>query len=197
METLVLNRNFYAIQITDWRRALSLVYADHAMVVDEEYRAYDFESWKDVSAAMDGHPQGFVRTPSFRIAIPDVISLRAYDRLPPAQVKFTRRNIYEHYGYRCCYCGERFKTEMLNLEHIVPRSRGGKSDWDNVVTACVPCNTKKANRLPHEAGMALLIKPERPQWKGPGSILFRPGIEIRESWQKFVDSFYWNGELKA
>lgn len=202
MDTLVLNRNYYAIQITDWRRAFSLLYADAAHVVDQEYRSYDFESWREMSEEMsrsgetvsDRH---FIRTPTFRIVIPDVISLRAYDKLPPTQVKFTRRNIYEHYGYRCCYCGDRQRTDSLNLEHIIPRSRGGKSDWNNVVTACIPCNTKKGNRLPDEAGMKLLITPNKPKWKGPASLLFRPGYEIRESWQKFVDTFYWNGELKA
>lgn len=200
METLVLNRNYYAIQITDWKRAFSLVYSDAACVVDQDYRSYDFDSWRELSEELIQDPpadQAFIRTPSFQIAVPDVISLRGYDKLPPTQIKFTRRNIYEHYGYRCCYCGVRHKTDSLNLEHIIPRSRGGRSDWNNVVTACVPCNTRKANRLPSEAGMKLLITPSKPQWKGPTSLLFRPGAEIKESWQKFVDTFYWNEELKA
>jgi 5-methylcytosine-specific restriction endonuclease McrA len=197
VDTLVLNRNFYAIQITDWKRAFSLLYADNASVVDEEYRLYDFETWRELSAGLDEHPQGFIRTPTFRIAIPDVIQLRSYDRLPPMQVKFTRRNIYEHYGFRCCYCGEEYATESLNLEHIIPRSRGGRSDWNNVVTACIACNTHKANRLPDEAGMRLLIQPTKPRWKGPVSLLFRPGVEIRASWQKFIDTFYWDGELRS
>lgn len=204
METLVLNRNYYAIQITDWKRAFSLLYSDAAHVVDQEYRSYDFESWREFSESMPDSlpgespvPRFFINTPRFKIAVPDVISLRSYEKLPPAQIKFTRRNIYEHYGYRCCYCGHRYKTDSLNLEHIIPRSRGGRSDWNNVVTACVPCNTRKANQLPAEAGMRLLITPSKPAWKGPGALLFRPGVEIKESWQKFVDTFYWNGELRA
>jgi 5-methylcytosine-specific restriction endonuclease McrA len=196
METLVLNRNYFAIQITGWRRALSLVYADQAAVVDEEYRLYDFETWRALSREIGEHPEGLIRTPTFSIAVPEVILLKGYDRLPPLRVKFTRRNIYEHYDSRCCYCGRRFPTSAINLEHIVPKSRGGRSDWSNVVTACIACNTRKGNRLPDEAGMTLLIKPHRPRWRGPASLFFRPGLRIRASWQKFIDSFYWDGELK-
>lgn len=196
MDTLVLNRYFYAIQIAGWQRAFSLLYAGQASVVDEEYRTYDFESWKELSATMTQAPAGFVHTARYRIAIPDVIALRHYDRLPPMQVKFTRRNIYEHYGYRCCYCGKRFKTEDLNLDHILPRSRGGSSDWNNVVTACISCNTRKANRLPHEAGMQFKVPPSKPRWNGPAALMFRSGRQVRASWQKFIDTVYWDGELK-
>lgn len=197
METLVLNRHFYAIQITDWKRAFSLLYSDQARVVDDEYRLYDFATWQELSREMSSHPRGFVHTPGFRIAIPDVISLLAYDRLPPTQVKFTRRNIYEHYGNCCCYCGRPSSTENLNLDHIIPKSRGGRSDWANVVTACFPCNSRKANRLPAEAGMTLLVKPSRPRWRGPASLFLRPGVKWRASWQKFIDTCYWDGELKS
>lgn len=196
METLVLNRNFYAVQITDWKRAITLLFMDLATVVDEDYRVYDFETWKELSTEMDRSPQGFVHTAAFRLAVPDVIALKHYDKLPPLQVKFTRRNIYEHYDYRCCYCGERFKTDRLNLDHVVPRSRSGRTDWTNVVTACIGCNTRKANKLPEEANMALLIKPSKPRWRGPMSLMMRPGVRVRASWQKFIDSAYWNSELK-
>ena len=151
-DVLVLNRNFYAIQIADWRRALTLLYCDHARVVDDEYRTYNFEDWRELSQMMSKSPSGFVTTPTFRIAIPEVIALRRYDRLPVGEVKFTRRNIYGHYSYRCCYCGSKFATQELNLEHVLPRSRGGKTDWSNIVTSCMPCNLRKADRLPAEAG---------------------------------------------
>ncbi|MGH7193649.1 MAG: HNH endonuclease, partial [Candidatus Saccharimonadales bacterium] len=99
-DVLVLNRSFFAIQVIDWRRALSLVYLDHARVVDEDYRTYTFDDWRELSAMLSKEPAGFVQTPSFRIAIPDVISLRYFDGLPKSEVKFTRRNIYEHYNYK-------------------------------------------------------------------------------------------------
>ncbi|MFA5975222.1 MAG: HNH endonuclease [Elusimicrobiota bacterium] len=195
-DVLVLNRNFYAIHIADWQRALSLVYLDHARVVDQEYRTYSFDDWRELSKILENHPAGFVSTPTFRIAVPEVIALRTYDKLPVGDVKFTRRNIYEHYGYRCCYCGRRFGTPELNLEHVLPHSRGGKTDWSNIVTSCIPCNLKKADRLPVEAGMKLLIKPSKPKWRGSASLVFKAPFKIRASWQRFVDTVYWNTELE-
>jgi 5-methylcytosine-specific restriction endonuclease McrA len=195
-DVLVLNRNFYAVHITQWQRALSLLYLDHARVVDQEYRTYDFEDWRELSQMITNNPSGYVSTPSFRIAIPEVITLRGYDRLPVGDVKFTRRNIYEHYGYHCCYCGRKFVTQELNLEHVLPRSRGGKTDWSNIVTSCMPCNLRKADRLPDEAGMKLLIKPTKPKWRGSASLVFRAPFKIKASWQRFIDTVYWNTELE-
>lgn len=195
-DVLVLNRNFYAVHITPWQRALSLVYLDHARVVDQEYRTYNFDDWRELSQLVTAHPAGYVSTPSFRIAIPEVITLRTYDKLPVGDVKFTRRNIYEHYSYHCCYCGKKFSTHELNLEHVLPRSRGGKTDWANIVTACMPCNLKKADKLPQEAGMKLLFKPSKPKWRGSASLVFRAPFKIKASWQRFIDTVYWNTELE-
>lgn len=195
-DVLVLNRNFFAIHITSWQRALSLVYLDHARVVDEEYRTYAFNDWRNVSAIKADHPSGFINTPAFRIPVPEVIALRLYDRLPRVDVKFTRRNIYEHYRYHCCYCGRCYSSNELNLEHIIPRSRGGKSSWDNVVTSCIACNLKKGGKSVAEAGMKLLIKPSKPRWNRGVSLVLRPRIRIRSSWKKFIDMAYWNSELE-
>ncbi|MFH1258497.1 MAG: HNH endonuclease [Elusimicrobiota bacterium] len=195
-DVLVLNRNFYAIQIIDWQRAITLVYTDHAQIVDGEYRTYNFQDWQELSNAIKQHPAGFVHTPNFRIAVPEVIALRFYDKLPFQEVKFTRRNIYEHYGYKCCYCGKKFISEKLNLEHIIPLSRGGKTNWDNVVTACICCNLKKGNRFPNEAGMALLIKPTKPKWRGKYSLVIPSILKTKTSWQRFIDNIYWNSEIE-
>jgi 5-methylcytosine-specific restriction endonuclease McrA len=195
-DVLVLNRQFYAIHITSWQRAMNLLYMDHARVVDEEYRTYTFDDWRALSMARSEHAAGFITTPEFRIAVPEVIALQSYDRLPESAVKFTRRNIYDHYSRRCCYCGRIFETQDLNLDHVVPRSRGGPTDWNNIVTSCIPCNLKKGNRTPEEAGLPLLVKPSRPKWKGRASLVFRSGVRIRQSWQRFVDNVYWNSELE-
>lgn len=192
---LVLNRRFYAVQIAGWRRAVSMVYQGHAEVVDGDLATYDFGAWSELSALMESHPAGFVRSPSVRFAVPEVIRLTRYDRLPRRDVAFTRRNLYEHYRWRCCYCGARFASEDLNLEHVVPRSRGGGSGWENVVTACVPCNTRKGDRLPEEAGMKLLVKPTRPRWSPARSVVAGSPVPLRESWQRLIDRAYWNAEL--
>ncbi|MFN0117695.1 MAG: HNH endonuclease [Elusimicrobiota bacterium] len=195
-DVLVLNRSFFAVQIISWRRALSLIYLDHARVVDEEYRTYTFEDWREISSLMADDKTGFIQTPSFKIAIPDVVTLRHFDGLPKSEVKFTRRNIYEHYNYKCAYCGHKFTTIDLNLEHVIPRSRGGKTDWSNVVTTCIPCNLKKGSRLPDEAGMKLLVQATKPEWTGAAALCFRPGLKVKASWQRFIDNVYWNTELE-
>ncbi len=195
-DVLVLNRSFYAVQITSWQRALSLLYMGHAAVVDEEFKTYSFDDWRHLSDLISDHPAGYISTPNFRIAVPEVIALKLYDRLPTMEVKFTRRNIYEHYGYRCCYCGHKFASSELNLEHVLPRSRGGKTSWDNIVTSCIPCNLKKGDRLPSEAGMKMLITPSKPKWRGALSLILQSPVKMRSSWQKFIDTAYWNEELE-
>lgn len=195
-DVLVLNRSFYAIHITNWQRAFSLLYLGHARVVDEEYRTYDFSDWKEMSKLIQNNPSGYVHTPNFTIAIPEVISLKIYDKLPTSEIKFTRRNIYEHYNYTCCYCGRKFPTSDLNLEHVIPKCRGGQSSWDNIVTSCIPCNLKKGDKLPAEAGMKLLKMPSKPKWKGAQSLVFHSPYKIKASWQRFIDNIYWNSELE-
>ena len=194
-DTLVLNRSFHAVHIADWRKALTMVYQGHAEVLDDDLMAHDFDSWATVSSLMDESPAGFVHSARLKIAIPEIIRLTQYDRLPKREVAFTRHNIYEHYKYRCCYCGHRFPTAELNLDHVVPRSRGGTATWENIVTACLPCNTRKANRLPNEAGMRLLVQPGRPKWSVARCLMSKGTIRVRESWQKVIDRVYWEGEL--
>lgn len=195
-DVLVLNRNLFAIEIASWQRALTLLYLDRAVVVGEDYQTHDFKNWLELSVTIRENPAGFVWTPRLRIALPEVIALRFFEKVPLRDIPFTRRNIYHHYRSRCCYCGGKFSSDRLNLEHIVPRSRGGTSGWENVVTACIPCNLRKGNRLPAEAGMRLVIKPSRPKSR-PGAVLWvRSPIRIRRSWQKFVDSAYWDSRLE-
>ncbi len=196
-DTLVLNKNFYAIHIVGWQRAVSLLYQGHADVLDERLLAYNFEDWKQLSAEMKEHPSGFVHAPSFKVAIPEVIRLTRYDKLPRAEVKFTRRNLYEHYGYKCCYCGKEFKTNELNLDHVMPKSRGGLTSWVNIVTACLGCNGRKGNKTPKEAGMKLLVQPSKPVWKGHKSLAtISVPFKMKISWQRIIDEKYWNAELE-
>lgn len=195
-DVLVLNKSYYAIQVVDWKKAVSLIYQGLANALDDNYASYDFETWAQMSKAMKDSPNGFVRSPNYTIAVPDVIVLTKFDRLPKREVKFTRRNIYQHYNYKCCYCGHKFDTKELNLDHIFPKSRGGKTDWTNIVTSCIECNSRKMDRTPEEAGMKLLVKPSRPNWKGARTFVeFPPNMKIRVAWQKVIDACYWDSEL--
>src|SRR6478752_4355425 len=166
-QVLVLNRLWQAVNICSARRAFSLVYAGHAQIVSSDdannFLTHDFESWRDLSANAPDHE--VVTTISFKIRIPRVIVLLVFDRLPKKEVKFTRHNVFERDQNTCQYCGRVFERKDLNLDHVLPRDRGGPTTWENIVCSCIPCNTKKANRTPFEAGMHLVRKPKRPKWR--------------------------------
>jgi 5-methylcytosine-specific restriction endonuclease McrA len=192
---LVLNRLWQAVNVCTAKRALTLVFQGHAQVVlsepDGSFRTYSFSEWRDVSGqeSLDE----VVHTISFRIRVPRVILLFAFDRLPKKEVKFTRHNIFERDRNTCQYCGRAFDRKDLNLDHVIPRDRGGPTTWENIVCSCIPCNTRKANRTPPEAGLHLVRKPKRPKWRPFVQINFT--LHQHDSWKHFIDLAYWNVEL--
>jgi len=192
---LVLNRLWQAVNVCTARRALTLLFQGHAQAVltmdDGAFRTFDFSQWHGLSQEQE-HPES-IATISFRIRVPRVILLLAYDRLPKKEVKFTRHNIFERDKNTCQYCGKVFDRQDLNLDHVVPRDRGGPTTWENIVCSCIPCNTRKANRTPLEAGLHLIRKPKRPKWRPFVQINFT--IYQHDSWKHFIDLAYWNVEL--
>ena len=127
---LVLNKCYMAVHIIPVRRAFCLLFKELAEVVtldDGRYLSHDFESWREVSEArarFKDPDDDYIRTIHFEIQVPRVIRLLTYDRLPRTRVKFNRRNIFARDGNRCQYCGKRFPTGELSLDHVMPRSRG-------------------------------------------------------------------------
>jgi 5-methylcytosine-specific restriction endonuclease McrA len=190
---LVLNRNFQPIHVTNVRRAFSLLYQGVARAVDEQYRLYDFEDWSQLSAARE---EESVRTIAKAIRIPRVLVLSVFEKMPKARVRFSRLNIYVRDQDVCQYCSKHLRRSELNLDHVVPRSQGGRTCWENVVVSCIKCNLTKGGRTPEQAGMHLLRKPERPKWN---PILKGSRHEPHQSWLPFLgiaDASYWNVELK-
>ena len=139
-QVLVLNRLWQAVNICSARRAFALVYAGHAHVVSSDeannFMTHDFESWRDFSTTAPEHEM--VTTISWKIRVPRVIVLLFFDRLPKKEVKFTRHNVFERDKNTCQYCGQVFERNDLNLDHVVPRERGGTTTWENVVCSCIP-----------------------------------------------------------
>lgn len=189
-QVLVLNRLFQAVQVTSVRRALTLLYKGQVRAVDAEYRTYDFANWSDIPVQPDDH---YIVTPRRNIVIPHVIQLLAFDRLPRQEVKFSRGNIYLRDQNRCQYCGRKFSSSELSLDHVMPVSRGGKSTWENVVCACLPCNVKKGNKLLSECEMKLIRQPSRPRWHPLHRL---QGKHFPDIWKNFLDEAYWNVELQ-
>lgn len=192
---LVLNRLWQAVNVCTARRAFMLLFQGHAQVVaadgDRAFSTYDFESWRDLSATASDEES--VRTISFKVRVPRIIVLLVFDRLPKKEVKFTRHNVFERDKNTCQYCRKTFDRKHLNIDHVIPRDKGGKTVWENVVCSCIPCNTRKGNRLVHEAGMKLMRKPEKPKWRP--FVQFTFGVPAHESWHHFIDLAYWNVEL--
>lgn len=198
---LVLNRNYTAIHVVGARRAFRLLCNERAEVVSqtgEQWDTYDFESWIELSRArrfFEAEEHGdWVRTFHLTIRVPRIIRLLLFDRRPRRTVKFNRRNLFARDDNHCQYCGRRFPTSELSLDHVVPRSRGGLSTWTNIVCACTRCNARKGGRLPREAHMTLVRKPYRPKSS--------PVLELKiaspkyHSWKHFVDEAYWSVPLK-
>ncbi len=197
---LVLNKHYMAVRVVGAKRAFSLLVKGIADVVSYDegrYSNYDFDSWCEVSQFKrnfepDGHD--WVSTVNFHIAVPRIIRLVFYDRLPRKAVKLTRRNIYARDRNRCQYCGKKYRTSELSLDHIVPRSMGGKTTWENLVCACTECNVQKGGRTPQEAHMKLITKPTRP--RNNPVIHVHLGQQRYKSWKQFLDHAYWSVELK-
>lgn len=197
---LVLNRQYMAVHVVNVRRAFSLLVKELAEVIhieDGQYANYDFESWREISelkARFKEPHEDWIRSVNFEIQVPRILRLLHYDRLPKQRVRLNRRNIFARDDGRCQYCGKRFPTSELSLDHVVPTCRGGTTTWENLVCACVRCNVKKGGRTPQEAHMKLFREPVRP--KRSPLLSVKLGNPKYASWKSFLDAAYWSVDLK-
>jgi 5-methylcytosine-specific restriction endonuclease McrA len=172
---LVLNADYrplsyYPLSLWPWQEVVKAVFLDRVEVIATYEQT--------------------VRSPSFEMALPSVVSLKDYisqDR-PPA---FTRFNVFLRDGFACQYCGS---PEDLTFDHVMPRSKGGRTTWENIVTACGPCNLRKGGKMPKDSGLHLMKRPDRPNMHQLQSIGRRfPPHHLHETW---VDYLYWDVELE-
>ena len=179
METLVLNAGYEPVARVHWQRAVALLFQGKVEVV-EEY--VDKE----------------VRAVTFTIKMPSVVRFLRAIRGKKKAVKFSRQNVYARDGARCQYCQSKVARNEATYDHVVPRAHGGKTTWENIVIACVPCNQKKGGRTPTQAKMALRVPPVRPK-KLPDvmSITFTFQQGMPDSWRGWLrDVAYWSTELE-
>jgi len=186
---LVLNRLYIAIHVIGVRRAFGLLCRELAEVIHLEegrFANYDFQSWREVCelrADCKEPYEDWLRAVNFEIQVPRVVRLLAYDRLPRRALRLNRHTVFARDGHRCQYCGRRFATGELSLDHVIPRSRGGETTWENVVCACLGCNVKKGGRTPQEAHMKLVAPPIRPKRSPLLTLkLHNPKYEIWRTW---------------
>lgn len=198
-KVLVLNKAYVAVRVISAKRAFGLLVRNIAEVIDVDdgrYANYDFESWTEIArlrAEFEREQHDWVRTVRMDIAVPRIIRLLGYDRLPNQQVRLNRRNLFARDRNQCQYCGHHFPTSELSIDHVVPRTQGGGDTWENLVCSCVRCNARKGGRTPDQAGIALIRRPVRPK-RNP-LITLRLGSEKYASWKSFLDNAYWSVEL--
>ena len=172
---LVLNADYrplsyYPLSLWSWQDSIKSVFLDRVTIVSNYDRV--------------------IRSPSFYMKLPSVIALKSYIR-PQSNPNFTRFNVFLRDKFSCLYCGSK---RELTFDHLLPRSKGGKTDWDNVATACSDCNVKKGGRLLIYSGMKLNHKPFRPTTEDlhKNGKNFPPNF-LHESW---MDYLYWDVELE-
>jgi len=203
-KVLVLNKGYSAMRVVTARRAFCLVARSIAEIihVDDgsnaggQFVSYDLDSWIEVSALQhefERERHDWVRTVRFEIAVPRIIRLLGYDRIPDQTVKLNRRNLFARDRNQCQYCGRHFPTADLSIDHVKPRTQGGLDTWDNLVCSCIRCNARKGGRTPEQASMKLVRKPIRPA-RNP-VIALRLGSDKYRSWKTFLDNAYWSVEL--
>lgn len=159
-KVLILSQSYEPLTITNWRKAFLLVYTGKAELVD----AYD----------------EYLNGINCKFAMPSVIRLRSRPRFNPyKKVELNRKNVFKRDDSRCQYCGA---TDNLTLDHVIPKSKGGKSTWDNLVTACMKCNNKKDNKTLSDVGMSLKSEPRRPHHV---QLLMKKTIPS-ESWKPYL-----------
>jgi len=171
-QTLLLNATFEPIKVVPWQRAVTLWYQGKVEIVE----VHDRE----------------LHAVKFTFKMPSVVRLLKFVRIRRKEhVPFTRANIYARDGYSCQYCGEAFASDDLTFDHVHPATQGGIKSWENIVTACLPCNKKKGGRTPEQAGMALRHVPKRPS----SLLTLQVTVGLRHAPKNWRDYLYWNVEL--
>lgn len=193
-KVLVLNKSWRPVGIVGMQRAVTLLFSCNkgtnepkAKIIDpNDFSQYTWADWSKLKPK-DGEDTLLSAHAAFRV--PEIILLTKFDKLPHHKVSFSRKTLWRRDDYQCQYCGVR--TSELTIDHILPKSRGGKTSWENCVLACVKCNMKKADRTTEECGMKLRCKPTKPRYN-----FFKNDIVRCKTWQQFLDAAYWNVELQ-
>lgn len=188
-QTLILNQSYVPHEVVDWKDAVTRMFGGKIQVVaqyDEILAHIDrntLRSFPELALALRQVIGADVE--SIEVKVPAVAVLMRHIKPVKTGVKFSKINVCLRDKFRCQYCGYRFKMSELNYDHVIPRARGGRTVWDNIVASCPPCNSRKADRTPVEAGMVLLSVPERPRVLP----MNEPSIDLGnapEEWRPYV-----------
>jgi 5-methylcytosine-specific restriction endonuclease McrA len=222
-KVLVLNKNMVAVGVVSLQRAIVMLFSydpkskePKAHIIDDEYAPWTWEEWAMLSPE---EGEDAINACSGKFKIPEVIKLNRYDKLPQHKIHFSRRTIYKRDGNQCMYCGRRPGTEELTIDHIIPRSEGGLTTWENCVLACVECNSKKANVMPDRTMVIERVKDresgrEKDVYAQAFTVFFqgggkktikmpkKPHFDVYrgeipyKSWSQWLSVCYWRIELE-
>jgi len=178
---LVLNKLWMPIRVVSVKRAFKLLFAERASVVlPSDFSTYSWEAWAKLPVA---EGEEGVQTTSSLIKIPEVVVLLKYDKIHKRGVRLTKRNVFIRDKYICQYTGRQVRSSEADIDHIIPKSRGGKNSWDNLVVCSKEINRRKGDRTPDEAGLKLLKKPTKPTYS---RLMIDPKMKMPKSWEKFL-----------
>lgn len=165
--TLILTQNYTPHEVVDWKDAVTRMFGGKIQVIaqyDEILAHIDrgtLRAFPELAIALRQVVGTDVE--AIEVKVPAVAVLMRHIKPVKSGIKFSRANVFTRDRYSCQYCGHRFKESELNYDHVIPRAKGGRTTWENIVASCVPCNGRKANRTPEEAGLKLLSTPVRPR----------------------------------
>lgn len=181
---LILNRAWQAINTRSVQGAILQLAADAATALDIDGDSMVPVKWEDWIKLPIRPQDQVIHTPKLSIRVPTAVVLCSFSRVPKKRPRFSSRGIFERDNYTCQYCGRKFDRRDLSLDHVFPRDRRGPTNWENIVCSCRNCNTKKRNRLPHEAGMKLLRKPMAPK-EVPVTLFIQNTTGVKD-WELFL-----------
>lgn len=185
---LMLNNNWQPIGIQSVARSICMAFNSNVKIVDpRDYQQYTWDDW----VKLDINDDKVLNLVGVKVRIPEVVVAVNYSGVRHNTIVFNRRNLFIRDENICQYCGKRFSTDDLTVDHIIPRSKGGQSSWLNCVLACISCNRKKADYSLEKIGMSLIRSPFKPKWNP----LYRTKVFV-PSWERFLSEMYWNVELE-
>ncbi len=179
---LIVNKYYQPLQLATVRRAFVLLFCGAADAVTSEGDLLDFSAWRGIPIGNDDESIPIV---GGMLRIPRVLHLKSYDRSPRSVVRLTRKNLMLRDNYQCQYCTKALPVRDLNIDHVLPRSRGGPDSWENLVTSCKRCNLAKSWKTPGEANMNLVRKPFKPNWTTSTQILMSVA-KPHEEWTPYL-----------
>jgi len=188
---LVLNKHYLAVRVSDFRRQLRKVQNERAKFLDPlTYLQYNWEEWLDEFTTTEKDENfNYINGKDYYVRMPEISVCSNYSSIPKSKVKLTRRNLLIRDNYTCQFTKKRVSASNATIDHVIPRSKGGKNTWENLVIASLEANTRKGDKTLEESGMKLLRKPVEPKWNPIYSFML---TNKPKSWENFVNTDKWN-----